>query len=91
MFSVTVKLIMLTLPPFVVLTMFHFVQQLTADTYEDAVARLSEVIVGTEDAEIEQNMAVLETVANYFNQLATFVTGTNVTINATVSCTFQNN
>ena len=60
-------------------------RQLTVETYAEAVAMLSEALMDTENADIEQNEAILRAVADYFNELATFVTDTNVTINATVS------
>ena len=41
----------------------------------------------TEGNEVEQNGAVLRTVADYLTDVATFVNNPNVTINATVSCT----
>ena len=60
-------------------------RQLTVETYAEAVAMLSMALMATETADIEQNEAILGAVADYFNELATFVTDTNVTINATVS------
>ena len=59
--------------------------QLTVETYAEAVSMLSKALSDTEDADIEQNEVILGAVADYFNELATFVTDINVTINATVS------
>ena len=39
----------------------------------------------TEDNEADQSTAVLDTVADYFTSLATFVEGANVTIDTAVS------
>ena len=61
--------------------------QLTTDTVEAAVASLAQVVEQTEGNEVEQNGAVLRTVADYLTDVATFVNNTNVTINATVSYT----
>ena len=49
---------------------------------------LSQAIGQTENDTVEQNSEVLRSVANYFEDLATFVNSSNVTINATVSCNF---
>ena len=46
---------------------------------------LSQVIEQSENSEAEQNNQVLDTVANYFMELATFVNDSNVNISATVS------
>lgn len=54
-------------------------------TYGEAISDLAKVIEGTEQSAINQNAAVLETVADYLTTLATFVTNVNVTINTTVS------
>ena len=40
----------------------------------------------TEGNEVEQNGAVLSTVADYLTDVATFVNDPNITINSTVSC-----
>lgn len=66
----------------------YSVQQLTVETYGMAVSSLSQVVKMTENT-TEQNSEVLGTVANYFNQLATFVNESNVTINTTVSHKLQ--
>ena len=60
-------------------------KQLTEETYGAAVAMLSQAVGQTGDNEIEQNEVVLNTVANYFEELATFVNASNVTVNVTVS------
>ena len=39
----------------------------------------------TEGSEVEQNGAVLRTVADYLTDVATFVNNPNITINSTVS------
>ena len=58
--------------------------QLTTDTYETAVSRLSQAIELSETNTIEQNSEVLNSVANYSAELATFVEDTNVILNDTV-------
>ena len=63
----------------------NYLLQLTEGTYGAAVAMLSEVIRPTENDRVEQNEAVLNSVANYFEELAFFVNDSNVTVNATVS------
>ena len=62
----------------------HYLLQLTEGTYGAAVAMLSEVIRPTENDQVEQNEAVLNSVANYFEELVFFVNDSNVTVNATV-------
>ena len=49
------------------------------------MSMLSQAVSQTGNNEIEQNEAVLNTVANYFDELAMFVNASNVTVNATVS------
>ena len=46
---------------------------------------LSQVIEQSENSTVEQNSEVLGAVANYFMNVATFVSDSNVTINITVS------
>lgn len=47
--------------------------QLTSENVEAAVSDLAETIKETESTEDKQSSEVLETVANYFMELATFV------------------
>lgn len=63
-------------------------KQLTEETYEAAVAMLSQAVSQTGNNVIEQNEGVLNAVANYFDELAMFVNASNITVNDTVS---QNN
>ena len=59
--------------------------QLTAETYGDSVAMLSQIIALTENNTNQQTNEVLNTTANYFKELADFVNKSNVIINSTVS------
>jgi hypothetical protein len=61
--------------------------QLTTETVDTAVSSLAQVLELTQGNEVEQNSAVLQTIAGYLTDVANFVNNTNVTINATVSCT----
>ena len=63
----------------------YFVLQLTAETYADSVAMLSQIIEFTENNTNEQTNEVLSTVASYFQELAIFVNESNLIINTTVS------
>ena len=63
--------------------------QLTVDTYGAAVLMLSQVIERSENSIIEQNSEVLGAAANYFMNVATFVSNSYVTINITVSHNFK--
>ena len=49
------------------------------------MASLAQVVEQTEAREVEQNGAVLSTVADYLTEVATFVNNTNATINSMVS------
>ena len=50
-----------------------------------AVSLFAQAVEQTEDREVEQNRAVLATVAGYLTDIATYVADTNITINSTVS------
>lgn len=63
--------------------------QLTTDTVEAAVASLAQAVEQTEGNEVEQNGAVLRTVADYLTDVATFVNNTNITIDSAVSYTLS--
>lgn len=52
------------------------------------MASLAQSVERTEGQEVEQNGAVLSTVADYLTDVATFVNNPNVTINSTVSSTY---
>ena len=58
---------------------------MTTETYETAVSSLSTIIEQSESSTTEQNSEVLDTVANYTAELASFVDDSNVIINNTVS------
>ena len=58
---------------------------MTTETYETAVSSLSTIIGQSESSTTEQNSEVLDTVANYTAELASFVDDSNVIINNTVS------
>ena len=64
---------------------YYSIVQLTNQTYGDAVAMLSNIIVFTENNTAEQTSEVLSQVATYFEELADFVNEFNVIINTTVS------
>lgn len=49
------------------------------------VSLFVQAVEQTEAREVEQNRAVLATVANYLTDIATFVADSNITINSTVS------
>ena len=49
---------------------------------------LAQIINQTERSEDEQSSVVLDTVANYLTELASFVNNSNVTINSSVSLNF---
>ena len=60
-------------------------EQLTDTIYEGAVSTFAQIIVQSENNTVEQNSAVLDAVADYSTDLATFVATSNVVINDTVS------
>ena len=64
---------------------YYSIVQLTNQTYGDAVAMLSNIVVFTENNTAEQTSEVLSQVATYFEELADFVNEFNVIINMTVS------
>lgn len=49
------------------------------------MASLTQLVSQTANSTVEQNSGVLDTVSNYFGELAIFVNTSNVTINVTVS------
>lgn len=59
--------------------------QLSTDTVQAAVAELAQAVKQTEANEVEQNGAVLNTVADYLTEVATFLNNSNITIDSTVS------
>lgn len=50
-----------------------------------AVSLFAQAVEQTEDRQVEQNRAVLATVAEYLTDIATFVADSNITIDSTVS------
>ena len=58
---------------------------MTVETYEVAVAMLSQIIEQSESSIVEQNSEVLNTVSNYITELAMFVNSSMIVINETVS------
>ena len=63
----------------------HTIMQLTTETVEAAVSMLAQVVDGSARNENEQNVAVLNTTANYLTDLATFLNNSNETISVMVS------
>lgn len=59
--------------------------QLTTETYGEAVSDLASIIGETEESTGNQTDKVLDTVADYFTTLTTFINQPNVTSNASVS------
>ena len=59
-------------------------EQLTTETYGEAVSNLTDAIVGTENSETSQSDEVLESVSNYLTTLATFVNASDVIVDRTV-------
>ena len=59
--------------------------QLSTDSVQAAVAELAQAVKQTEANEVEQNDAVLNTVADYLMEVATFLNNSNITIDSTVS------
>ena len=73
------------MPLYLSLSDYDYAIQLTTETVNTAVASLAQAVELTQGNEVEQNSAVLQTVADYLTDVANFVNNTNVTINATVS------
>ena len=57
--------------------------------YEGAVSTLAQIIGQSENNTVEQNGVVLDTIADYSSDLATFVASSSVVINDTVSITMS--
>ena len=59
--------------------------QLTPENFEEAVSNLTSIVAQSEDSQADQTSENLDRVANYFNNLATFVTSSGVEVNSNVS------
>ena len=57
--------------------------------YEGAVSTLAQIIGQSENNTVEQSGVVLDAVADYSSDLATFVASSSVVINDTVSITMS--
>lgn len=64
--------------------LLYIISQLTDETYAIATASFAQIIEQTENSQVEQNSEVLNTAAQYLDELATFVNETMITINDTV-------
>ena len=53
--------------------------------YEESVSVLAQAIERSENSTVEQNREVLDTVADYSAELATFISNSDISINNTVS------
>ena len=68
-----------------ILSIFIYLKQLTDMIYEGAVSTLAQIIGQSENNTVEQNGAVLDAVADYSTDLASFVASSSVIINDSVS------
>lgn len=60
--------------------------QLTVENFEEAVSDLTNVIAQSENSKAQQTSENLGTVANYFENLATFLTSSDINIDSNVGC-----